>query len=308
MSDRRYRRLLRSHLPIALACALAVSVGGCSTWRQWAQFGSLKDSQAACQSDAWPTKVMASVHRETSSSTYDEGAKDDSGYVADYTLDDMPEERPREPFQETFEEQPVEEQAEPMGPPAPPEVKLSEIEPQPSPPEVPPQAPPATAEQQTAPQVLPPAVEPQPAPEAQPLTPEADTDTDIAVVLPPGPATPSRPTPSPEVIEVCGADDEACQDQVMAMLSDPLHKWIRTEPTPDEQRTGARALAYRVLTPVLACDDLRQGVRETEAVVADMEAAEPDAEQAGTGKSLEWLRLLNRAVKLELRAEIERRC
>ena len=55
--------LRRRGLPLALACALAAGVGGCSTWRMHdlAWFGS---SRSYCTSDeAWPTKVKGSLQR-----------------------------------------------------------------------------------------------------------------------------------------------------------------------------------------------------------------------------------------------------
>jgi len=258
MSDRRYRNLLRSKgLPVALACALAASVGGCSTWHSLG-FGSARDSQAACQSDSWPAKVMASVQRAEPQPA-DYVAEDHSGDVAEYTLDDTPQDTPQD-------------------------------------------APPVT------PQEMPQSVAPQPAPEHKP--PTVEPQPDVAVALPPEPVVPPRPTPSPEVIEVCGATDTACQDQVMAMLADPLHKWIKEKPTSRDERTGVRALAYRVLAPVLACDDLRRGVREITATAAGFDSGgNSQATQPADGsKSLEWVQLLNRAVKLELQAEIAKRC
>ncbi len=92
------------------------------------------------------------------------------------------------------------------------------------------------------------------------------------------------------------------------MLADPLHKWITEKPTPDEDRTGVRILAYRVLAPVLACEDLRRGVKETEAVAAGIDSGATQPLTTKTGKSLEWVQLLARAVKLELKVEILKRC
>ena len=142
--------------------------------------------------------------------------------------------------------------------------------------------------------------------------PPAEQHPDVAVALPQQPAAPPRPKPSPEVLEVCGATDTACQDQLTALLADPLHKWIKEKPTSHDQRTGVRTLAYRVLAPVLACDDLRQGVRETEANAANIgsQAKSGATPPAGpeAGKSLEWHQLLSRAVKLELQSEIAKRC
>lgn len=147
-----------------------------------------------------------------------------------------------------------------------------------------------------------------PTPESKipPIEPQPQEKT--IALLPTPPPPPPRPEPSPEVIAVCGAEDVACQDQVMAMLADPLHKWIGKSPTPEEDRSGVRILAFRVLAPVLACDDLRKGLRETEAAVAgiDMGASRLDANAGEKGS--EWVQLLGRAVKLELQAEIRKRC
>lgn len=120
------------------------------------------------------------------------------------------------------------------------------------------------------------------------------------------PAAPPRLPPSPEVVEVCGANDEACQDQLMTLLADPMHKWIDAKPTPRDNRTGVRILAYRVLTPVLACDDLRKGLREASRAPAADSGTTEGAEE--TGKTSEWVQLMRRSVILELKSEIEKRC
>jgi hypothetical protein len=298
MSDRRYCHPLRSKsLPVALACALAVSVGGCSTWPGAMGFGAFGQSQAACRSDdgsdAWPAKVMASVQRaETKSGSSD--------YVADYSLDDTPKDTAPEPVQEKSQvaaPEPAQETAQGLPEDIPPDIPQS-VAP----------TPPAEVQSPVVDEPSDIAIEHPP----EPAAPTVEQPPDVAVAVPPPPVAPPRPEPSAEVIEVCGATDTACQDQLTALLADPLHKWIKEKPTPHDERTGVRTLAYRVLAPVLACEDLRQGVRETEAIAAgidsgaDSGAAQPAAR--GEGKSLEWVQLLNRAVKLELKAEIEKRC
>ena len=240
MSDRGYRHRLGSQsLPIALACTLAVSLGGCATWGDLGRWGSVKDSQAACRSDTWPTKVLASVQRAEPKSDipedYSEPAADDNVLVS---------------LQSDTPPLPVEK--------------------------------PAPAVQQ--PEVV-----------VQPPEPVA-------------PPSPPKPPPSPEVEAVCGVTDVACQDELTALLSDPLHKWIKEKPTSQEDRSGVRMLAYRVLTPVLACDDLRRGLRDTEAIVAGIDSGATQPPATENGKSLEWVQLLGRAVKLELKSEIEKRC
>ncbi len=238
MSDRGYRRLLRSQsLPIALACTLASSLGGCATWADLGRLASLKDSsQASCRSDSWPTKVMGAVQRAEARAEISE---------------------------DSYE--------------------------------------PVAAESVVV--ALQPETPPLPVAKAPPAEPTREV-----IVHVPEPVAPSRPPPSPEVQAVCGATDTACQDQLAAMLADPLHKWIREKPTPHDERSGVRLLAYRVLTPVLACDDLRQGVREAEAITEGIESGAMQPGVTENGKSLVWVQLLGRAVKLELKAEIEKRC
>ncbi len=264
MSDRRYRQPLRSQgLPIVLACALAASLGGCASLRMsdLLRFGS---SQAACESNAWPTKVMGSVQRAKKQSYIPVHAEEQS-YEPEVEESPAPiaESKP-EPLVENSS---VSEQAAEAGPSATP----------PAPPQ--------------------PAVE---------NAPTAEPQQDVIARLQ-QPVAPPRP-PSPEVVEVCGATDTACQDQLMTLLADPLHKWINAKPTSRDERTGVRILAYRVLTPVLACDDLRRGLRETQAAAAGKDSGATQPEATENGKSLEWVQLLRRSVNLELKAEIDKRC
>jgi hypothetical protein len=107
---------------------------------------------------------------------------------------------------------------------------------------------------------------------------------------------------------MCGASDTACQDELTALLGDPAHAWMSTQPTPREERSGVRILAYRVLAPALTCEDLRRGLLETlsDTGEAPSEATPPEAPEGG--KSLAWVQLLRRAVELELRSEIDKRC
>ncbi len=242
---------------------------------------------------------MASVQRAKTSDTSD--------YVADYSLDDTPRETPKVTAQEIPQDTAQElAQETPKGVP--------EDIPQDIPQSVAPTPPPAAQspvedEQSDIAVALPP---PPVAPPPEDKSPAVEPHPDVAVALPPEPAAPPRPKPSPEVIEVCGATDTDCQDDLMTLLADPLHKWIKEKPTSHDERTGVRALAYRVLTPVLACDDLRQGVRETKAIAADIgsETEPGTTSPAATkeSKSLEWVQLLSRAVKLELQLEIAKRC
>jgi hypothetical protein len=185
-----------------------------------------------------------------------------------------------------------------------PEVEV-EAEPLPPPP---PKAPATEPPHNDAAQIAEP-VAPSPAvPEAPvaPVVPEPQ-----APVAPQPPAAPPRQPPSPEVEAVCGAADVSCQDQLTDLLADPLHKWIREGAATRKERTSVRILAYRVLAPVLACEDLRAGVKEAEATAAGPNAAHgagTEAAGAANGKGLEWEQLLGRAVKLELKAEILKRC
>ncbi len=284
MSDRRFYHLLRGQgLPIALVCALVAALGGCSTLRisDLVRFGS----PASCQSDAWPTKVFGSVQRSKSHANVAEP-------VAEYSYE-PPEDNGSEHVAEAHT------YAEPLKA-APPQVPVAK------PPPVAPLAPVAKApavEQQSNVVPEPPPAEPQS--NVVPKPPPAEPQHDVVAHLP-EPVLP-RP-PSPEVVEVCGAADTACQDQLAALLADPLHKWIKAPPTSHDDRTGLRILAYRVLTPVLACEDLRRGLRETESAAADVgsEATTPEATEGA--KTLKWVQLLRRAVNLELKSEIHKRC
>lgn len=259
MSDHRHRPLLRRRgLPVALACALAASLGGCASW---SGYGSLKDNaQAQCESDKWPTAVMGSVQHNAS-----------------YT--------PTDDYAEVYVDK---------APPAPPEPeRADDVE-----------VPVTETEQDswsdtvTKPE---PGIEPPPAP-PEVTIPEVEEERQVAVL--PEPVAPQPPPPMQEVIDVCGAEDEACQRQLMDLLSDPLHKWIKEKPQPAQEST--RLLAFRVLTPVLACGELRRGLAEAEALTADPAGAQPDASDSGIGS--DWVQLLGRAVQLELKAEIEKRC
>jgi hypothetical protein len=281
MSDRGNHHLLRSQgLPVALACALAASLGGCSTLRM-PDFGLLGSSQAACSSNEWPTKVFGTVQR---AETQSEPPEDYSQPVA--VAESTPEEStpPLPSAKAPRVEQPHDEVVHLPEPVAPPPV--APVAPAPAAPVAP----------------------------AEPIAPEvpAVPETPAAPAVAPPPAAPPRQPPSPEVEAVCGAADVSCQDQLTAMLTDPLHKWIQEKPTSHNDRTSVRILAYRVLAPVLACEDLRRGVQEAEATAAGKNAGkESGATPPGateSGKSLEWEQLLGRAVKLELKAEIEKRC
>jgi hypothetical protein len=259
MSDHRDRPLLRRRgLPVALACALAASLGGCASW---SGFGSLKDgAQAQCESEEWPTAVMGSVQHNASYTPTDDY---DEVYV-DKTPDTPPAPERAEEDEVTVTETKPDDWSDTVTKP---EV---EAEPPPVPPEV--------------------------------AIPEVEEERQVAVL--PEPVAPQPPPPMQEVIDVCGAEDEACQQQLANLLSDPLHKWITEKPQPAEGTT--RLLAFRVLTPVLACGDLRRGLAEAEAVTADIEGAQPQTSD-GTVNS-DWVPLLGRAVQLELKAEIEKRC
>jgi hypothetical protein len=298
--------LRRSGLPIALACALAAALGGCSTFG-W--------QDASCRSDnSWGTKVFGSVQRaeaesdmppysseprydrrpprqervamhepETIEQSYPEESTrhltDDTVPAAEATPEPTP-----EPFAEESPEPPAEESTEPP-------AEMTHEEPA----EVGPEPPVAMTE--PAPQV-PSASPPPAAPSVEPPAAQAPKVAPQEKVARLPETVPPQPPPSPEVVKVCGADDTACQKQLTALLDDPLHKWIREKPTARDQSTGARLLAYRVLMPKLACDDLRHGRRETRAAHAETPAAEqPEAVQ-----------LLRRAVNLELKAEIDKRC
>lgn len=285
MSDGRYRQPLRRQgLPVALACALAASLGGCASFRMSdLGFGS---SQAACRSDTWPTQVMGSVqHADTQPDLAEPVADDGPGRVAEYS------------FTEDSSEPVAEQSAEPVA--QSPKVVVEENSSVSEP----------AAE--ASPSAEPQSAAPQPPPVAEPPTPEPPQDV-IAKL--PEPVAPPPPPPTPEVVEVCGATDKACQDQLTALLADPMHKWIKAKPTSRDDRTGVRILAYRVLTPVLACEDLRRGLQETRAAAATSGAAQPEATEeaskdaAESDRSLEWVQLLHRAVELELKAEIEKRC
>jgi hypothetical protein len=285
MSESTSRYSLRQGLPIALACALAAGLGGCSTFG----FGGLQ----ACHSDSWPTQVMGSVQRADTASdvpeyepepeyepTPERVAEHQPAAVAPPTVDESTKHLPDDtvPAMETAPEEPAK-----MGPEAPAEMSA----------EAAPQVP-STLPAPAAPSVEPPAAQ----------GPKVEPQEEVARLPEP---VPPRAPPPPEVVMVCGATDTACQEQLAALLADPLHKWIREKPTPRDESTGARLLAYRVLAPILACKDLRHGRRETQAAIADSEGATP-AESTETDRSTEWIQLLRRAVNFELRAEIRKRC
>jgi len=300
MSESTSRHSLRSTaLPIALACALAAGLGGCATFRMsdLVRFGR---SPASCHSDAWPTQVMGSVQRVDTASdipeyepepTYEPAKKRKKHKpkrVAEHhpapVTEPMVEERTKQlpddtvPSRESAPEEPAK-----MGPEPPAEISAEPA------PHVPSALPPPAA----------PTVEP---PAAQ--APKVEPQEEVARLPEP---VPPRPPPPPEVVKVCGATDTACQEQLAALLADPLHKWIGEKPAPRDESTGARLLAYRVLAPILACEDLRHGRRETQAAIADSEGAK-QPEGAENDRSTEWIQLLRRAVNFELRAEIRKRC
>lgn len=293
MSDGRYHHPLRRQgLPVALACVLAASLGGCASFRMSdLGFGA---SQAACRSDTWPTQVMGSVqHADTQPDIPEPVVDDGPGRVAEYSFTDDS----SGPVAESSSEPVAEQSAEPVeqSPRVVVEENSSVSEPA------------AEASPSDEPQ----SAAPQPPPVTEPPTPEPPQDV-IAKL--PEPVAPPPPPSTPEVVEVCGATDKACQDQLTALLADPMHKWIKAKPTSRDEPTGVRILAYRVLTPVLACEDLRRGLQETQAATASSGAAQPEATEeaskgaAESGRSLEWVQLLRRAVELELKAEIEKRC
>jgi hypothetical protein len=297
MSNRAYRRFLRSRsLPIAVACTLAASLGGCAT------FGTQQGSQVACRDDVPQTKVFASVQR-ASAQSHD---------VDDYMpTDDNPEPFASEPnaWVPVTPEPPAENNVIAVLPePPPPEANIPAAEPEPPlQPELPAAPVPSVEPQAQTP------VEPAPAVTVQPQPPAKPQEQTIARVPDPV-APPPPPEPPQEVVEVCGPDDIACQEQLADMLGDPLHKWIKEKPTPEEDRTGVRVLAYRALAPALTCGDLRHGLRETESLVSGIDlgasqlpgAAKPPA--GANDKDSEWVQLLGRAVRLELKAEIAKRC
>lgn len=289
----RRHRLRSQGLPVVLACALAASLGGCASFRMpILGFGA---SQAACTSDTWPTEVMGSVQRAETETDVTVSDDNPPARVAEYSY---------EPVQDSVA--PVtQDQPEPAAEPSPePVAKSAPVVEEDSSISVAPDATQHLAEKdQQAIAETPPVDMPTPAAPAQPpaaTAPTAEPQQDVARLPEP---TPPAPPPPPEVVEVCGPTDKTCQEQLAALLADPVHKWIKAKPTAQDERTGVRILAYRVLTPVLACDDLRQGVRESE-------APPPDAsgEAAQSGRSPEWVQLLRRAVELELKAEIAKRC
>lgn len=291
MPDRRSRLPLRSKgLPIALACTLAAGLGGCSTFGAPAIFGA---QTAECRSDAWPTQVFGSLQRTE--------LADISEPVAAYRSEPVKRSSSKraakrvareraEPVTDHGFEPTVTVSSEPLT-----EKRSEEGVEEPKPWTVTESKPVAVAENSSVSQPAveaPPSAEPA-APAEQPGEPETPQDS----ARPQEPVVPPRPQPSPEVIAVCGADDTTCQDQLTALLADPLHKWIDEKPA-QEDSTGVRILAYRVLTPVLACEDLRKGLRET--------AAAPDEAQSDGSEGA--LQLLRRSVNLELKAEIAKRC
>lgn len=311
MTESPSRLSLRSRgLPIVLACALMGGLGGCASFRM-PDFVSFGGSQS-CHSDTWGTKVMGSVQRA-----------DTETYVPDYEPE--PEPKPKRKRRAERKHERVAENHAPVAPPIVeettkplPEESAPAVEVRPEPPlaETPPEtpaetqpaplaetspAPLAEARPEPTPNTLPPPA----APAEQPPAAQTSKQPQEEIARLPEPIPP-RLQPPPEVVKVCGPNDKVCQDQLTALLSDPVHKWIGEKPTAKQQSTGVRLLAYRVLTPVLACDDLRRGREETEAATADSEAAAPEAGE--TYKTQDWTRLLRRAVNLELKAEIAKRC
>lgn len=268
----------RQGLPIVFACTLAASLGGCSTFGMPDLFGL--DSRASCSSDSWPTQVMGSVQRaETPWVTRRYPAEER------YEPTDDNEAAPVERYEPP--ERIAKESAEPVIPSPPAAQEIPE---------------PPVAKEPTGPVAeTPPAAAPPPPPEQPPaVTPPAEQ--------PPEPAAPPPSQPSPDVVKACGAADTACQDALTTLLADPAHKWIRAQPTPDEERTGVRILAYRILAPTLACEDLRWGLLETLAETGENQPEAPPPEATEGSKNLAWVQLLRRQVEQELRAEIAKRC
>jgi hypothetical protein len=275
-----------NRLHIVLACAATAVLGGCSTFGGW--------QGESCRSNSWPTQVMGSVQRVHAASgapeseaepEYPPPAERKPQRVAEYWPEAV-----SAPAMEEVEEgtrqlpkdsvPAAEARAEPLAETSP--TPLAETRPEPAP-----------------------SARPAPASPAEPPSAAQSPKVEEKTARVPEPVPP--PALPPEVVKACGPTDTACQEELAALLADPLHKWIREKATERSQTTGARLLAYRVLTPVLACDDLRQGRQETEAAIADTERATPP-EAAENHRSTEWIQLLRRAVNLELTAEIEKRC
>ena len=180
-------------------------------------------------------------------------------------------------------------------PPPPTDQKATALDPAPAP--IPPIAvtlPPPTDEKATA-------LNPTPIPPIT-VTPPPPTDQRVTALN-------STPTPpSPEVIAMCGTDKD-CQGGVTRLLTDPARIWIKSGGTDEGYRTGVRVLAFRLLRPQLDCDELAQGIHETEAMIAGRAGTEaPDSSEPKTEKKLQGVQLLARAVKVELEAEYKRRC
>lgn len=136
------------------------------------------------------------------------------------------------------------------------------------------------------------------------VTQPSPTDQEDAALNP----APTAIPPSPEVIAMCGTDRD-CQGGVTSLLADPVRKWIKSGGTHDDYRTGVRVLAFRVLRPQLDCEELTQGIHETEVMTAGSTRTEaPDSSKPAAEKTLQGVQLLARAVKVELEAEYKRRC
>ncbi len=276
MSDRTSRfSLPRSSLSIVLASVLAAGLGGCATFRMGdlVNFGGAQ----SCKSDAWGTEVMGSVQRVSTEPDIPYQPEPKYTRVAEREPEWTVEARPAPIVEEPTRQLPEDSVPAAESKPEPP---LSESQP----------APLAEARPEPAP-----STQPSPAPPSAEPSEAQSPPVEEKVARLPEPITP-KPEPLPEVVKVCGPNDTECQEQLAELLSDPVHKWIGQRPTPEQQETGVRLLAYRVLTPVLACDDLRKARDETEGPGPDEAASE------------EWMQLLRRAVNLELKAEIAKRC